>query len=341
LDLSKIGSGKFEIIPAEYSIASLINDSATLNSVRVGNKPISFKLEIDENLPSTLIGDELRIRQIFNNLLSNAFKYTQAGSVIWSIKIEQDGDGLWLVSSVKDTGSGIHESDLEDLFSEYNQADTKSTRNIEGTGLGLPIAKSLIELMGGTISVESEFGKGSTFSFRIKQEALANSELIGSATAKKLAEFSYLDNKIDQGSKLERVQIPDANVLVVDDVPMNLELARSLMKPYGMRIDCVLSGVEAIERVRSEKIKYDAIFMDHMMPGMDGIEATRIIREEIDTEYAKTVPIIALTANVIVGNEDMFLHSGFQAFLSKPIDVFLMDDIINRWVCNKEAADEA
>ncbi|WP_010258631.1 ATP-binding protein [Treponema primitia] len=336
LDISKIESGKFELIPVEYDTPSLINDTITLNIVRIGSKPITFNTDIDETIPGLLVGDELRIKQIFNNLLSNAFKYTSEGSVDWSISCEQDGDNIWLVSSIRDTGVGIRPEDMEKLFSEYNQVDTKSNRKIEGTGLGLSICKSMVEMMDGTITVNSEYGKGSTFTVRIRQGRVNAAVPIGAKVAENLRNFCYSDNKRDRSSKLVRAYIPYAKVLVVDDVPTNLDVARGMMKPYGMQIDCASSGPEAIELIRNANVTYNAIFMDHMMPGMDGIEATRIIREEIGTEYAKTVPIIALTANAIVGNEDMFLQNGFQAFLSKPIDIMRMDVIISHWVRDKE-----
>jgi signal transduction histidine kinase/CheY-like chemotaxis protein len=336
LDISKISSGKFDLIEAEYDTAGFINDTAALNAIRIGAKPLTFKLVVNENLPSALIGDELRIKQIFNNLLSNAFKYTDKGCVTWTIASEQDGGDLWLVSSVQDTGFGIRQEDLGKLFGEYNQIDAKSNRKIEGTGLGLPIAKNLVELMEGSIAVSSEYGEGSTFSVRIKQTKACDGN-IGAEVAEKLAGLNYSERKRDRSEKLVRAHLPNARVLVVDDVATNLEVARGMMLPYNMRIDCVLSGQQAIDLVRTEKVTYDAIFMDHMMPGMDGVEATRIIREEIGTEYAQTIPIIALTANAVVGTEEMFLSNGFQAFLSKPIDIARMDYIINHWIRDKAA----
>jgi signal transduction histidine kinase/CheY-like chemotaxis protein len=337
LDISKIESGKFELIPVEYDTPSLINDTVTLNIVRIGSRPITFHLDVDKTLPSKLVGDELRIKQIFNNLLSNAFKYTQEGSVEWSIFCEQasDGDNMWLVSRIKDSGIGIRPEDMEKLFSEYNQVDTKSNRKIEGTGLGLSICKSMVEMMGGWITVESEYGKGSAFTVRIRQ-GKAGGVPIGPEVAENLRNFHYSEVKRDRSAKLVRTRIPYARVLIVDDVATNLDVARGMMKPYGMQIDCVTSGQAAVDLIREAKPTYNAIFMDHMMPVMDGIEAVRIIREEIGTEYAKNIPIIALTANAIAGNEDMFLSKGFQAFLSKPVDIMRMDFVINHYVRDKE-----
>ncbi|MDR0564751.1 MAG: response regulator [Azoarcus sp.] len=333
LDLSKIESGKFEIIPSEYDIASLINDTINLNSVRIGSKPVSLHLHVDETLPNVLQGDDLRLKQMLNNLLSNAIKYTTRGRVDWYIACERDGDSVWLTSVIKDTGIGIRPDDIQKLFSDYNQVDTRANRKIEGSGLGLSIAKKIAKMMDGDITVESEYGVGSTFTLRIRQ-GFVNDVPIGPDVAENLRNFKYFDEKRNR-RKFVRIPLPYARVLVVDDVPINLDVARGLLRHYGMKVDCVDSGIEAIARIREEKIHYDAIFMDHMMPEIDGIEATRIIREEIGTDYAKNIPIIALTANAIVGNENMFLSKGFQAFLSKPIDIRALDATLDHWVRDK------
>ena len=330
LDISKIEAGKFDLIPIEYDVPSLINDTAALNSVRIGSKPIQFVLEIDENLPYRLFGDELRIKQMFNNLLSNAFKYTRQGKVTWSISSEREGDNFFLVSKISDTGIGIRTEDMSGLFAEYHQIDSKANRKIEGTGLGLSIVKKMVQLMGGTIDVESEYGRGSTFVIRILQKPLTN-EVIGEGVASNLTHMRYSQDKLARNAKLIRIKLPYARVLVVDDVQTNLDVARGMLKPYELHVDCVTSGQQAIDAIRDEKVRYNAIFMDHMMPEMDGIEATQRIRA-IGTEYAKAVPIIALTANAIVGNEEMFLQNGFQAFLSKPIDIMRLDVEIRRWL---------
>jgi CheY-like chemotaxis protein len=318
---------------------SLINDTVVLNIVRIGSKPISFKLDIDENLPARLFGDELRIKQILNNLLSHAFKYTKEGTVVLRIRCERDGNGVWMNCDVSDTGMGIRKEDMGKLFGDYNQVDVKSNRHIEGTGLGLAITKRMVEMMNGTISVASEYGKGSTFSIRILQ-GFTGDAVIGKDLAENLKEFKYIMARQDRNKQMIRTRVPYAKVLVVDDVTTNLDLARGIMKPYGMTVDCAKSGQAAIDLVRKGEPRYNAIFMDHMMPGMDGIEAVRIIRNEIDSEYAKTVPIIALTANAITGNDKLFLNNGFQDFLTKPIDVIKMNATINRWVRDKKLEKE-
>ncbi|MDR1708480.1 MAG: response regulator [Candidatus Accumulibacter sp.] len=342
LDVSKIEAGRFALIPVEYDVPSMVNDTRSLNLLRIVDKPIGFSLAIDETMPSRLLGDEIRVKQIFNNLLSNAFKYTQQGEVEWRLSYERDGDSVWVTSSVRDSGIGIREEDIGKLFTNYGQVDTKSNRKIEGTGLGLAITRRLAEMMDGEITVESEYGKGSTFTVRIRQGFVSDAP-IGAEVAKNLRGYGYVEGKRRRNAKLVRIQLPDARVLVVDDVPTNLDVVKGIMKPYGMKVDCVSSGAEAVAAVRAAKVHYDAIFMDHMMPGMDGVEATRIIREEIGTDYARRVPIIALTANAMAGNEAMFLENGFQAFLSKPIDIVQMDAAIRQWVrdANEAAPAEA
>jgi signal transduction histidine kinase/CheY-like chemotaxis protein/HPt (histidine-containing phosphotransfer) domain-containing protein len=335
LDISKIEAGNLELIPVEYDTPSLINDTVQLNIVRIGSKPITFKLNIDDTIPAKLLGDELRVKQVLNNILSNAFKYTREGTVTLQIRWEQQGDDAWMIFSVSDTGQGIREEDKGKLFSEYSQLNTKANRKIEGTGLGLSITKRLVELMGGSIDVESEYGSGSVFTVRICQ-GIVDSRPIGREVTENLRSFRLIETKRSRGKNLVRARMPYGKVLVVDDVPTNLDVAKGLMLPYGLAIDCVLSGPEAIERVRQGAVKYDVIFMDHMMPGMDGIEATKIIRSEIGTEYAGTVPIIALTANALAGNEEMFLASGFNGFLAKPIDIFKLDGALNQWVRDKQ-----
>jgi len=334
LDISKIESGKFELVPEIYDLPSLINDTVTLNIIRIAEKPLEFKLLIDETLPARLMGDDLRIKQVCNNLLSNAFKYTKEGFVEWRLSCEREGDSVWMTCMVKDTGIGIKPEDVSKLFTDYSQLDTTSNRRIEGTGLGLPLARRMVEMMDGTITVESEYGKGSTFTARFRQKFVSD-EVIGPEVVKNLKNMNFSRNRLESKGRLVRIQLPYARVLVVDDVPTNLDVARGMLKPYGIKVDCVASGREAIELIRKQEVKYDAVLMDHMMPEMDGVEAVRIIRNEIGTNYAKTLPIIALTANAIVGNEEMFLKNGFQAFIAKPIDIMLLDSVIRHWVRNK------
>ncbi|MDR1036581.1 MAG: response regulator [Deltaproteobacteria bacterium] len=334
LDISKIESGKFEMVPVEYDVASVINDTVTVNMIRIGEKDIRFKLSIDPHMPARLRGDELRIKQICNNFLSNAFKYTRQGTVELSVSAAVNGDEVWLMISVRDSGIGIKREDIAKLFSAYNQVDTKSNRLIEGTGLGLSIAKKMAQLMGGTIDVESEYGVGSTFTATVRQ-AWVSEDVMSEEERKALEGFRFTAKRAAMGSRLALRPLPYARVLIVDDVQTNLDVARGMLKPYGMKIDCVTSGAKSVSLIRKAAIRYDAVFMDHMMPEMDGMEAVRIIREEIGTDYARQIPIIALTANAIIGNEEMFLANGFQAYLAKPIDMEAVDRVLQKWVRDK------
>jgi signal transduction histidine kinase/CheY-like chemotaxis protein len=336
LDISKIESGKFELVPVPYDLPSFINNTMTLNVIGIAEKPIEFKLEIDESLPSVVFGDDLRVKQICNNLLSNAFKYTKKGTVEWQVSCQRDGNDIWMTCVMKDTGVGIKPEDLEKLFSSYNQVNTRANRNVEGTGLGLALAKRLVEMMDGTITVQSEYGKGSTFTARFRQGFVTDVP-IGAEVVKNLKNRNFTETRLNTKAKFVRMCLPHVKVLVVDDIPVNLDVAVGMLKPYKMQVDCASSGPAAIEAIRDKKVTYDAIFMDHMMPEMDGLEAVRIIRQEIGTEYAKNVPIIAMTANAIVGNEEMFLNNGFQAFIAKPIDIILLDSVIRKIICGKNA----
>jgi signal transduction histidine kinase/DNA-binding response OmpR family regulator len=336
LDISKIESGNFEILPAEYETSAVVNDVIQINIVRIGLKQIVFHLELDETIPQKLYGDELRVKQILNNFLSNAFKYTEEGEVRMVVSWEQQGDKAWLTFTVADTGRGIKKKDLEKLFSEYTQFETAANRRIEGTGLGLSIARGLAERMGGSIGVESEYGKGSVFRVSLPQ-GIVDKKPISRELAEKLRNFRFIeDRNRSRGNSLIRSWMPYGKVLVVDDLQTNLDVMKGLLMPYGLQVDTVLSGQEAVERVMAEEVRYDLVFMDHMMPEMDGIDAVRIIRNEIGSPYARQVTIVALTANAVEGNREMFLESGFNDFISKPIDIKQLDMVLNRWIRDKQ-----
>jgi signal transduction histidine kinase/CheY-like chemotaxis protein len=345
LDISKVEAGSFEIIPADYDLASFIHDVVQPNLIRLGTKNIAFVLSVDEAAPARLRGDELRLKQILNNLLSNAFKYTEQGKISLAVTWERrDGDGV-LTFTVSDTGMGIRQEDMEKLFTEYAQLDSYANRNIEGTGLGLAITKRLVKLMGGTIKATSKYRVGSIFSVGIPQKLTDNPAIIGAETAINLGNLRFMEDRIGRNRDFVRSYMPYGKVLVVDDVMTNLDVAKGLMAPYGLKVDCVPSGCEAIKKIRALKDdapageKYDVIFMDHMMPEMDGIETTRVIRGGIGTKYAQTVPIIALTANAISGYEEMFLAAGFDAFISKPIDIARLDALLNKWVRDRQSGE--
>jgi CheY-like chemotaxis protein len=287
-------------------------------------------LDISEKLPRTLYGDDLRVKQILNNLLSNAFKYTKTGTVTLSVDCERDGNTVLTSFRVTDTGIGIRKEDMGRLFNDYHQVDAKANRAIEGTGLGLSITKKFVELMDGEITVESEYGKGTMFKVRIRQEFVTD-DPIGKETVESLRSFRYSDEKNQEQKKLTRSDLSYARVLVVDDFPTNLDVAAGMLRKYKMEVDCVTNGQESIDLIAAGDPVYDAIFMDHMMPGMDGVEAVKAIRA-LDDEYARNIPIIALTANAVAESEKMFLDNGFNAFLPKPFNVMSLDAVVQRWI---------
>ena len=330
LDFSKIEAGKLDIIIAPYKVASMINDAVHLNMMRIGNRPIKFELIIDETIPATLKGDELRIKQILNNLLSNAFKYTDTGKVTLSVMYESDSDSKKrLVLSVKDTGHGMTQEQLDRLFDEYSRFNQNSKRSIEGTGLGLSILQRLVNLMNGEVHVESEVNKGTTVTIWLPQ-ASDGSEIIGMETAINLQSFrtNYIGHR--ERARIKREPMPYGRVLIVDDTETNLFVAVKLMNFYKLQIETAVNGQEAVEKIKSGK-DYDIIFMDHMMPEMDGIEATQILRG-----FGYTKPIIALTANAVAGQADIFLENGFDDFISKPLDVYHLDSILIKHIRDKQ-----
>jgi CheY-like chemotaxis protein len=324
--MSKIETGKLELHPCEYDVPSLINDAIQLNIVRIGSKPIEFALDVEDNLPFKLYGSELRIKQILNNLLSNAIKYTDEGEVRLSVSHEITGnDEAVLKFSVADTGQGMKPEDKAQLFSEYTRFNSEANRTTEGTGLGLSITKKLVDMMSGTIVAESEYGKGSTFTFTVKQKIIDETP-IGIEITENLRALNYSDHVTGERRKFVREIMPYGKVLIVDDVEINLFVAEGLLTPYKVETETALSGFEAIEKVQSGK-KYDIIFMDHMMPKMDGLETTKRLR---DSGY--TGSIVALTANALVGHEELFLENGFDGFISKPIDVRLLNASLNKHI---------
>jgi signal transduction histidine kinase/DNA-binding response OmpR family regulator len=331
LDLSKIEAGKLELVPALYDIASLINDTVQLNIMRYESKPVEFVLEMDENLPLLLIGDELRIKQILNNILSNAFKYTDEGTVNMTVAFEhRRDDNIMIIFTITDTGQGMTQEQLRKLGSEYSRFNMEANRRTEGTGLGMNITMNLIHLMNGSISIDSAPDEGSTFTVKLPQKVTESVETIG----KELAD-NLMRHNLDGVSRMRTIQVkrdfmPYGRVLVVDDVETNLYVAKGLMSPYGLSIDVSMSGFEAIERIRKGS-SYDVIFMDHMMPKMDGIEAAKIIR---GMGYKE--PIVALTANALAGQAEVFFNNGFDGYISKPIDIRQLNATLNKLVRDKQ-----
>jgi PAS domain S-box-containing protein len=332
LDLAKIEAGRMTLIPSVYELASLLNDTVQLNMVRIGRKPLTFMLQVDEHAPLELYGDELRIKQILNNLLSNAFKYTSSGEVTLSVSAEYgnrtDDPDVTLVFSVSDTGQGMTSEQVRDIYDEYSRFNLQANRMIEGTGLGMNITQHLLHMMKGKIIVESEPGRGSTFTVRLPQTRVGSS-CLGRELATNLQQFKTDMTHIRQAPSVREL-MPYGSVLVVDDMETNLYVTRGLLAPYGLSIDTVASGLEAIGIIRGGKT-YDIVFMDHMMPGMDGVEATKILRE---LNY--TGSIVAFTANIVIGQAEMFLENGFDDVLSKPIDLRKLNCLLNRLIRDKQ-----
>ena len=310
LDISKIESGKMEIIPVEYELFSVLNDCYNMTKARADAKDLDFEMEIDSNMPSVLYGDEVHVRQIINNFLSNAVKYTKEGKVILRMGYEQEEEEqLLLKIEVEDSGIGIKESDIDKLFLNFTRVDEQKNRSIEGTGLGLSLTKNLVELMGGEIHVTSEYGKGSVFTAIIPQQVI-NPEPLGDFTKKyqQYIHSSEMNHHI--------LLAPQAKILVVDDVEMNLKVAQSYLKQTKAKVDIAYSGKECLRMICQEK--YDMIFLDHMMPEMDGIGTLKAMKQSKDHLNVDT-PVIILTANAIVGAREKYLEEGFTDYLSKPI----------------------
>ncbi len=325
LDFSKIEAGKMEIILVDYDLSSVINDLVNMVQKRTDDKGLVLKLDFDRDTPRLLNGDEVRVKQVVTNILTNAVKYTEKGSVTFHIgyeRIPNDPENVWLDVAVKDTGIGIKPEDIEKLFSEFERIEEKRNRNIEGTGLGMNITQSLLEMMGSRLKVESVYGEGSTFSFRLKQKVVKWDELGN-------YEASYRASLAGRKKYRERFTAPDAAVLVVDDMPMNLAVFKSLLKRTGVQIDTAASGDEGLTFARGKK--YDIIFLDHMMPDKDGIETLHELRAESENPNLQT-PTICLTANAISGAREQYLAAGFDDYLTKPIDADRLEEMLMQYL---------
>lgn len=324
LDFSKIDSGNMEINSEEYHFNSLIHDVLSIIEFRMRDKSVKLKIDIDPKIPRVLIGDELRFRQILINLLNNAVNFTHKGSITLKMTwVWQEQDEGVLEVEVRDTGIGISKENMGKLFKAFGQIDTRKNRNVEGTGLGLAISKNLLEMMGGSIWAKSEPGKGSTFSFTLPQKV-------------KDKRPSNYKNDSDDIKKLNdsfsiSFKAPTARVMIVDDNKVNLQVAFEIMKRFGFEATTIDNGSEALNRIEEHLVNYDLIFMDHMMPFMDGVETTEKIRA-LDTDYARDIPIVALTANAIKGVEKQFKDAGMNDYLAKPIHVNQLNDILKKWL---------
>ncbi len=331
LDFSKIESGKMEIVETPYYLSSVLNDIFNMMRFKAEQKGLEFNISVDESIPDALYGDEVRIRQVIVNILNNAVKYTQKGSVTFKVgwKRSADGSATMEFSSI-DTGIGIKEEDLPKLFGKFQRLDLKKNRTVEGTGLGLSITFKLVKMMGGEIKVASEYGKGSTFTIILPQK-IEQYEPIGDFR-KRAEEFIN-----QQKAYRESFIAPDAEILVVDDSEMNLFVVENLLKKTKIQIDRSMSGKDCLEKIAQKH--YDVIFLDHMMPEMDGIETLERAKTLKDSKCNDT-PIIALTANAISGVREMFLSKGFTDYLSKPVAGKDLERMLQKYLPPEKIIDE-
>lgn len=315
LDFSKIEAGRMDIIENPYQLSSLLNDLSSLFFLRTREKGLLFSIDVDENLPDELYGDKVRVRQVITNLLTNAVKYTNRGSIRLEISPDSAGpysigDIINLRIAVRDTGIGIRAEDQDKLFSKFQRLDMQANSTIEGTGLGLAITRSLLTMMNGAIDVRSEYGVGSTFTVTLPQKVVTP-DPIGNYQAK------YEKAILAAKSYQELFHAPDARILIVDDTQINLTVVDSLLRNTQLQVDTAASGAESIELAR--KNAYDLILMDQRMPNMDGTEAMRRIREQADGKNRET-PVICLTADAIIGARERYIAEGFSDYLAKPVD---------------------
>ena len=335
LDLSKIEAGKLELVNSNYSLSSVLNDVSNMISFKAENKKLGFSVDVEGSVPDGLYGDEVRVRQVMVNLLNNAVKYTDEGGIRLIISAQPDEGGSTsdtvLTIRVKDTGIGIKEDDLNRLFNKFQRVDLEKNSTVEGTGLGLAITKSLVEMMGGSISVESEYGKGSVFTAVIPQGVISD-EPIGDFRARYARSIDLLK------ATEETLYAPDAHILIVDDTYLNLVVAKGLLKETGISIDTAESGADAIRLAAANK--YDIIFMDQRMPEMDGVTAMNKIRENRNNPNA-TTPFICLTADAVSGARERYIAEGFNDYLTKPIDSKLLKEMIKGLLAGKEKSTDA
>nr|AGS52656.1 putative hybrid sensor and regulator [uncultured bacterium contig00045] len=358
LDFSKIEAGKLDITPAEYSVSTLLNDVVSIISMRTDDTQIDFTVKVDGSIPKTLIGDETRVRQAILNLLTNAVKYTEKGFVTLGLygSFADDGETVELTIEVADSGIGIKPENIDKLFTDFTQFEHARNKGVEGVGLGLAITSSIVKTMGGHIAVESEYGKGSTFTLTLPQRYDSREPLVPASDEGEKNEPASDEGEGEKnllvfdagnadmlhgifgmaaydtaGESAARFTAPDARVLIVDDMKTNRYVAKGLLAPYEMTVDLCASGPEALAAVQS--VDYDLVFMDHKMPGMDGVEATLRIRDMgRRDERFKELPIVALTANVVSGMAEMFMVNGFNDFLPKPIETIRLNSILERWI---------
>ncbi len=323
LDFSKIEAGSMEIHEAEYDFSTVLNDIFNMVHIKAEQKVIDLVFDVDENIPNSMMGDEMRLRQIMVNVLNNAIKYTSKGSVTLRVKGERSfNDRIILHIDVIDTGIGIKPEDRVSLFDKFKRLDIDKNKTVEGSGLGLAITSSLLELMGGTIDVESEYGKGSTFKMSLPQKIVKDVPI---GDFKTRLQSSLKERKTYK----EKFTAPDARILVVDDTPMNHVVIRELLKHTLLQIESARSGQECLEKQHSKK--YDLILLDYRMPGMDGIETLQTMKKDDTSENLET-PVIVLTANAISGARENFIREGFDDYLSKPIESDKLEEALIKYL---------
>ena len=334
LDSSKIESGKMELLPVDYSMGSLLNDLYNLIRIRAKDKNLKLVFDVDASIPRGYFGDDKRIRQILINLLTNAVKYTEKGTVTLRVTAQKTGEQALLRFAVRDTGIGIRPEDLEILNDEFRRVDVVRNRNIEGTGLGLTIARQFLTLMGSKLVITSEYEKGSEFSFELMQPVIDEMP------------FGNFQERLERSARQQKkieFLAPEAKILVVDDNKMNLKVFCGLLKHTKMKIFEAESGRSCLELL--EKQKVDLIFLDHMMPEMDGIETLHVMKER---RLCEKIPVIMFTANAIIGDKEKYLQEGFRDFLSKPVLSEKLEELLYKYlpqelfvkeeVVNKESA---
>ena len=324
LDFSKIEAGNMQLVPVKYQLSSVISDIVLLVTERMRGKDLKLELKIDSKLPCALYGDEVRIKQIMLNLLNNALKYTEKGKIIFTVAGERGQDGKFLMYvSVRDTGIGIRAEDIDKLTRAFQRVDEQRNSNVEGTGLGLSITKTFLNMMGSTLEVQSEYGKGSDFFFRVEQEIMDE---------RPIGKINPYELHSEAAAAAVTFTAPEAEILVVDDNRMNLDVFRALLKKTRVRVMTATSGKECLRQV--QKQEFDIIFLDHMMPEMDGVETLKQLKA-LEDNLSKDTPVIALTANAVAGAKEEYIAQGFADYLSKPVQGSTLEKMVRAYLPEK------
>ncbi len=324
LDFSKIEAGNMQLVPVKYQLSSVISDIVLLVTERMRGKDLKLELKIDSKLPCALYGDEVRIKQIMLNLLNNAVKYTEKGKIIFTVAGERGQDGKFLMYvSVRDTGIGIRAEDIDKLTKAFQRVDEQRNSNVEGTGLGLSITKTFLNMMGSTLEVQSEYGKGSDFFFRVEQEIMDE---------RPIGKINPYELHSEAAAAAVTFTAPEAEILVVDDNRMNLDVFRALLKKTRVRVMTATSGKECLRQV--QKQEFDIIFLDHMMPEMDGVETLKQLKA-LEDNLSKDTPVIALTANAVAGAKEEYIAQGFADYLSKPVQGSTLEKMVRAYLPEK------